>query len=105
MRKIFKIAALVAVGVVAYKKLKDSEFLNKESDNVAKATAETIKEKVNQVMKDEDVIRMIKRKAQQVVDDIFAERSLDHIIDNTKDDILREAKRRVRSKVMDSLFD
>lgn len=105
MRKIFKIAALVAVGVVAYKKIKESDFITKKSDDMAKATTEVIKEKIDSVMHDDDVVRMIKRKAQRVVDDIFEEKSLDRFAESMKDDIIRETRRRVKSKIVDYLFE
>ena len=50
--------AIVAVGVIAYRKLKNSE-----EENFAKAVSKTVKKKVDETMKNKDVTEMIDKKA------------------------------------------
>lgn len=91
--------ALVAAGVVVYRKLKNSE-----EENFAKAVSKTVKEKVDETMKDKDVKDMIDKKAKEIVSKISFEKTLDRLQEKFVDKLLSKARREIEKKITHSLF-
>lgn len=102
MRKVkglLMFGALAVAGVVAYRKLKNSD-----EEDFAKAVSKTVREKVDETMKDRDVTEMINKKAQEVVRKISFEKTLDRLGDKFMEKLLNKARREIEKKITHNLF-
>lgn len=93
------LGALAVAGVVTYRKLKNSE-----EEDFAKAVSKTVREKVDETMKDRDVTEMINKKAQEVVRKISFEKTLDRLGDKFMEKLLNKARREIEKKITHNLF-
>lgn len=99
LKKLVIFGGAILAGVIVYRKVKKSE----EGD-FAKEFADTIKEKVDETMKEADVKEFLDRKAKKIVNDISFGKSLERMADKVVDGLIRKVKRTLFKKIASYAF-
>lgn len=99
LKKLVIFGGVILAGVIVYRKVKKSE----EGD-FAKEFTDTIKEKVDETMKEADVKEFLDRKAKKIVNDISFGKSLERMADKVVDGLIRKVKRTLFKKIAGYAF-
>ena len=103
MRKIYILAA-AAIGIVACKVIV-KKISKENADEVTKTVKDKVDEVVRETVKEVDVVKLIKRKAKQIVRNMDPDDISMDIANDIKNEIFRDVKRTMRNKVADALFE
>ena len=90
---------LVLAGVIVYRKAKNSE-----EENFVKEVSNTIKEKVDETMKEADVKEFLNKKAKKITDELRFEKNIERLADKMCDNLIRNVRRKVFKKVTHYTF-
>lgn len=99
LKKLFIFGGLVAAGIVVYRKLKNSE-----EDDFVKGVSDTIRNKVDETMKDADVKDFLNKKAKKITDELRFEKNIERLADKMCDNLIRNVRRKVFKKVTHYTF-
>ena len=99
LKKLLIFGGLVAAGIVVYRKSKKSE-----EDNFVKGVSDTIKEKVDETMKEADVKEFLNKKAKKIVDELRFEKNIERLADKMCNNLIRNVRRKVFKKVTHYTF-
>lgn len=99
LKKLVIFGGVILAGVIVYRKVKKSE----EGD-FAKEFADTVREKVDETMKEADVKEFLDRKAKKIVNDISFGKSLERMADKVVDGLIRKVKRTLFKKIAGYAF-
>lgn len=94
LKKLVIFGGIVAAGIIAYRKLKKSE-----EENFVKEVSNTIKDKVDETMKEADVKEFIDKKAKKIVDELSFGKSIERLADKMVDGIIRKVRHTIFKKV------
>ncbi len=99
LKKLVIFGGLMLTGIAVYRKLKNSE-----EEDLAKAVSKSIKDKVDETMKEADVKSMIDKKAKEIVKKISFERTLAGIVRRIEDKLIIKVRREIEKAVTGHLF-
>lgn len=94
LKRLVIFGGVVLAGVVAYRK-----FKNSEEETFVKEVSNTIKDKVDETMKEADVKEFIDKKAKKIVNDLSFGKSIDRLTDKMVDGIICKVRRTIFEKV------
>lgn len=99
LKKLVIFGGLVVAGIVAYRKLKNSE-----EENFVKEVTNTIKDKVDETMKEADVKEFLNKKAKKITDELRFEKNIERLADKMCDNLISNVRRKVFKKVTHYTF-
>lgn len=103
MRKGFKklviFGGLVLAGVIVYRKTKNSD-----EENFVKEVSNTIKEKVDETMKEADVKEFLDKKAKKIVNDISFGKTMERLGDRFVTNLIHKTRKTIFKKVTSYAF-
>jgi len=99
LKKLVIFGGIVLVGVVAYRKLKKSE-----EDDFVKEVSKTIKDKVDETMKEADVKEFIDKKAKKITKELSFGKTIERLADKMCDNLISKVRRTIFKTVAHYTF-
>lgn len=94
LKRLVIFGGIVLAGVAVYRKSKKSE-----EENFVKEVSKTIKDKVDETMKEADVKEFIDKKAKKIAEELSFAKSIERLGDKMVDGLIRKVRRTITKKI------